>query len=116
VPVDLVVDTVGTPASVEVALRHVRIGGTVLVLSLDATPFEITAQTLVRRQLLIRGSLTYDHPGDFQATVARVRAGAVAPGRVITDEYPLAEAQRAFEASGAAEGKTWVRVAGSALR
>ena len=79
-PVDLVVDTVGTPAAVELALRHVVIGGTLLVLSLDATPFELTAQTLVRRQLVIRGSLTYDHPGDFAATVARVRSGAVSPG------------------------------------
>jgi alcohol dehydrogenase/L-iditol 2-dehydrogenase len=113
--VDLVVDTVGIPASVDVALRHVAIGGTVLVLSLDATPFEISAQTLVRRQLVIRGSLTYDHPDDFRTTVARVRAGMVAPGRVITDEYPLVEAQRAFEASGTAAGKTWIRVAGSTL-
>jgi len=113
--VDLVVDTVGTPASVDIALRHVAVGGTVLVLGLDATPFELTAQTVVRRQLVIRGSLTYDHPGDFRATVAHVRSGAVSPGRVITDEYPLADAQQAFEASGSARGKTWIRVAGSAL-
>lgn len=113
-PVDLVVDTVGTPASTDIALRYVAIGGTVLVLSLDATPFEISAQTLVRRQLVLRGSLTYDHPGDFRATVARVREGAVSPGRVITDEYPLVAAQRAFETSGSAGGKTWIRVAGSA--
>jgi alcohol dehydrogenase/L-iditol 2-dehydrogenase len=113
--VDLVVDTVGTPASVDVALRHVAIGGTLLVLGLDATPFEISAQTLVRRQLVIRGSLTYNHPDDFRTTVARVQAGTVAPGRVITDEFPLAEAQRAFEGSGSAAGKTWIRVAGSPL-
>ena len=111
--VDLAVDTVGTPASAEVALRHVATGGTVLVVGLEATPLELSAQTLVRRQLVIRGSLTYDHPGDFQSTVARVRAGLVSPGRVITDEYPLAEAQRAFETSGSAGGKTWIRVAGS---
>ena len=65
VSVDLVVDTVGTSAAVDVALRHLAIGGTLLVLALDATPFELTAQTIVRRQLVIRGSLTYDHPGDF---------------------------------------------------
>jgi alcohol dehydrogenase/L-iditol 2-dehydrogenase len=112
--VDLAVDTVGLQASVDVALRHVSIGGTVLVLSLDATPFQISAQALVRRQLLVRGSLTYDHPGDFRATVGRVQAGTIAPGRVITDEYALVDAQRAFEASRSAGGKTWIRVAGSA--
>ena len=104
-PVDLVVDTVGTPAAVELALRHVAIGGTLLVLSLDATPFELTAQTLVRRQLVIRGSLTYDHPGDFAATVARVRSGAVSPGRVITDEYPLAEARAGVRAESLRRGQ-----------
>ena len=113
--VDLVVDTVGTPTSIELGLRHVAIGGTILVLSLEAAPFELSAQTLVRRQLVLRGSLTYDHPGDFRATVARVRHGTVAPGRVITDEYPLDEAQRAFESSSLADGKVWIRVAGSVL-
>jgi alcohol dehydrogenase/L-iditol 2-dehydrogenase len=113
--VDLVVDTVGNPASVEVALRHVAFGGTVLFLGLDATPFEISAQTLVRRQLVVRGSLTYDHPEDFRTTVARVREGTVAPGRVISDAYTLDEAQRAFEASPSSAGKTWIRVAGSGL-
>jgi alcohol dehydrogenase/L-iditol 2-dehydrogenase len=108
--VDLVVDTVGMPDTVALALRHAAIGATILVLGLDATPFELTAQTLVRRQLVLRGSLTYDHPGDFAATVARVRDGAVAPGSVLTDEYPLDEAARAFESGGTAPGKTWIRV------
>jgi threonine dehydrogenase-like Zn-dependent dehydrogenase len=109
--VDLVVDTVGTAETVALAVRHAVIGGTVLVLSLESAPFELSAQALVRRQLVLRGSLTYDHPGDFRATVGRVREGAVAPGRVITDEYPLAEAQKAFERSATSEGKTWIRVA-----
>ena len=75
--VDLVLDTVGTPASIEVALANVGTGGTVVVIGLDAHPFELSAQTLVRRQLVLRGSLTYDHPVDFRATVARVREGGV---------------------------------------
>jgi hypothetical protein len=39
-----------------------------------------------------------------------VRDGAVAPGSVLTDEYPLDEAARAFESGGTAPGKTWIRV------
>lgn len=110
----LVIDTVGTPASTAVALEHVAIGGTILVLGLDAQAFELSAQTLVRRQLTIRGSLTYDHPADFGMTVDHVREGTIAPGRVITDEFPLDQAQRAFESSGRNRGKTWIRVARSA--
>ena len=37
--------------------------------------------------------------------------GQVAPGRAVTEEFPLAEAQRAFKASRVAPGKTWVRIA-----
>jgi alcohol dehydrogenase/L-iditol 2-dehydrogenase len=110
-PVELVVDTVGTPGSIEVALRHVGVGGTVVVIGLAAEPFEVTAQMLVRRQITLRGSLTYDHPSDFRATVTRVMDGHISPGRIITDEYPLEDAQAAFEQSGSARGKTWIRVA-----
>lgn len=108
---DLVVDTVGTPGSIATALRHIEIGGTLLVLGLDGTPFELSAQTLVRRQLVLRGSLTYDHPDDFRATVKLVRERLVSPGRIVSDEYPFEEAQRAFESCAAAPGKTWIRVA-----
>jgi alcohol dehydrogenase/L-iditol 2-dehydrogenase len=114
-PFDLVVDTVGAPATIEVALANVSTGGTVLVIGLDANPFEISAQTLVRRQIVLRGSLTYDHPVDFRATVARVQEGLVAPGRIVTEAYPLEDAKRAFESSGSARGKTWIRVGSSPL-
>lgn len=106
----LVVDTVGAPSSVEMALSRLEIGGTLLVLGLDGTPFELTAQRLVRRQLVLRGSLTYDHPDDFQRTVAAVRAGGLLPGRIVTDEYSLDDAQLAFERGADTRGKTWIRV------
>ena len=73
----LVVDTVGAPASMKTALEHLEVGGSILVLGLDSRPLQLTAQALVRRQATIRGSLTYDHPGDFEATVALVADGHV---------------------------------------
>ncbi len=39
---------------------------TILVLGLDERPLGLSARTLVRRQLELRGSLTYDHPVDFR--------------------------------------------------
>jgi 2-desacetyl-2-hydroxyethyl bacteriochlorophyllide A dehydrogenase len=107
---DLVVDTVGSPESIETALRHIETSGTLLVVGLDGRPFEIAASTLVRRQLVIRGSLTYEHPLDFRSVVDLVQRGAVSPGRIVSDEYPLADVQRAFESSAFAQGKTWIRV------
>lgn len=107
---DLVVDTVGTPASIETALRHTEIGGTLLLLGLDSRPFELSSQALVRRQVSIRGSLTYDHPDDFRTTLELIQAGQVSPGRVVSSEFSLDDAQQAFESSGSAPGKTWIRV------
>ena len=106
---DLVVDTVGSPASVEVAVSGLQVGGTLLFLGLDDRPLPLTAQGVVRRQMVLRGSLTYDHPTDFEASVALIDGG-FNPGRIVSDEYSLAEAQRAFERSGSATGKTWIRV------
>jgi alcohol dehydrogenase/L-iditol 2-dehydrogenase len=107
---DLVVDTVGTAPAMATAVRHAGIGATILVLGLAGTPFELTAQTLVRRQLTLRGSLTYDHPGDFATTVDRVRGGQISPGRVLSDEFPLDDAGRAFATSPTAAGKAWIRI------
>ena len=106
---DLVVDTVGSPASVEVAIGGLQVGGTLLFLGLDDRPLQLTAQAVVRRQMVLRGSLTYDHPVDFEASVALIDGG-FAPGRIVSNEYPLDEAQLAFERSGSAIGKTWIRI------
>jgi alcohol dehydrogenase/L-iditol 2-dehydrogenase len=106
---DLVVDTVGSPASVEVAIRGLQVGGTLLLLGLDDRPFPLTAQSVVRRQMVLQGSLTYDHPTDFEMSVGLI-SGGFHPGRIVSDGYPLDDAQLAFERSGSAVGKTWIRV------
>lgn len=107
----LVVDTVGSPSSMAVALDRVE-DGTLLCLGLDSRPLGLSAQTLVRGQLTLRGSLTYDHPGDFEEVTNLVAGGRFSPGRIVTDEYRLADAQRAFERCGSAPGKTWIRITG----
>jgi len=106
----LVIDSAGTPGSMQTALDRIETWGTIFVLGIDNRPFEISSAALVRRQLTLRGSLTYDHPADFRRVIDVVEAGLVSPGRVVTDEYPLADVQRAFESSGSTHGKSWVRV------
>jgi len=110
-PFELVVDSVGSPASMNAAVDRTQVGGTLLVLGLDGRPLELTAQTIVRRQLVLRGSLTYDHPHDFEASVALVAQGRFSPGAIVTDEHPIDDAQRAFDQGTSAPGKTWIRVA-----
>lgn len=106
----LVVDFAGTPEFMATALERVQSWGTLLVLGIDSRPFEISAAVLVRRQLVLRGSLTYDHPADFRRVIDLVQGGHVSPGRIATDEYALADVQRAFESTGTAKGKSWIRV------
>ena len=108
---DLVVDTVGSPGTADVALGSLEVGGTLLLLGLDNHPWEVTAQTIVRRQAVVRGSLTYDHPADFEAAIRIVADEGFGPGRIVSDEYPLADAQAAFDHSPSAAGKTWIRIA-----
>jgi alcohol dehydrogenase/L-iditol 2-dehydrogenase len=106
----LIVDTVGSPASMETAIERLEVGGTLILLGLDSRPFEMTAQRIVRGQMVLRGSLTYDHPTDFEHTIAAIAAGGLGPGRIITDEYPIDAAQLAFDRNPQARGKTWIRV------
>lgn len=108
---DLVVDSAGVPDAIALAVERAEIGATILELSLEDRPAPLSARTLVRRQLTLQGSLTYDHPRDFEASVALLDQGLVAPGRIVTDEHPIEDAQRAFEQCAAAQGKTWIRVA-----
>ena len=67
-----VVDTTGAPDAVATAIRRSAVGATILELGLDRRPFELSAETLVRRQLVLRGSLTYDHPDDFGWAISLV--------------------------------------------
>jgi alcohol dehydrogenase/L-iditol 2-dehydrogenase len=107
---DLVVDTVGSPISAERALEHLEVGGSLLVLGLDDGPLGLTAQTLVRRQVTLRGSLTYDHPGDFERTLALLARSELRPGRIVGAEFGLDDAPTAFARASLAAGKTWIRV------
>lgn len=106
----LIVDTVGSPPSMETAVEKVEVGGTVLCLGLDSRALGLSAQTIVRHQLNLQGSLTYDHPLDFEATIVLLGEGRFAPGRIVTEKYPLEQAQLAFERSKSARGKTWISV------
>ena len=88
-------------------MRRCEIGATLLELGLERRPFELSAETLVRRQLVIRGSLTYDHPEDFRRTIELVSDERLSPGRAISDEFPFIDTQVAFDASLTAPGKTF---------
>jgi alcohol dehydrogenase/L-iditol 2-dehydrogenase len=106
---ELIVDTAGVTAAMAQAVRLGEVGATILELGLDGQAIDLSAETLVRRQLVLRGSLTYDHPHDFRHAVGLVETNALTPGLVVREGWPLSEAQRAFEAAAGVPGKLWVR-------
>jgi len=114
-PVDrefnLVVDSVGSPAANESAVASSAPGATILVLGLDDRPLGLAARTLVRRQLELRGSLTYDHPADFSHTIGLLTSAQLDPGRVVGHEFALDDVQHALDEAPHLPGKTWINVA-----
>ncbi len=108
---DLVFETSGSPAAFAESVRRAASGGSIVLIGMSGEPLPLTAQTVVTRRLTLQGSLIYDHPGDFAATM-RFPAGGLRPGRVLRACYPLAEAGAAFRAAREVPGKTWIRVTG----
>jgi 2-desacetyl-2-hydroxyethyl bacteriochlorophyllide A dehydrogenase len=102
---DVVFETSGTSAALTDAIGRTAAGGTVVLIGLASEPAPLATEAVVRRQLRIQGSLTYDHPGDFAAVIKR----NLRPGRVLRACYPLAEADLAFSAAREVPGKTWIR-------
>jgi len=106
---DLVFETSGTPAAFTEAVRRTTAGGTIMLIGMSGGPLSLTTQAVVTRQLTIRGSLIYDHPADFAATL-RSPIRDLRPGRVLRACYPLADAADAFGAAREVPGKTWIQV------
>jgi 2-desacetyl-2-hydroxyethyl bacteriochlorophyllide A dehydrogenase len=103
---DVVFETSGTSAALADAVQRAAAGGTVVLIGLASEPAPLATQAVVRRQLRLQGSLTYDHPRDFAAVIKQ----SLRPGRVLRACYPLAEAEHAFRAAREVPGKTWIRL------
>lgn len=101
----VVFETSGTAAALADAVERAATGGTVVLIGLSSELAPLATETVVRRQLRIQGSLTYDHPDDFAAVLKL----GLHPGRVLRACYPLTEAEQAFRAAREVPGKTWIR-------
>ena len=105
--VDLVVDCVGTPASLTQALRVVAPGGQVLVVGMPGhTSLDLT--TLWHRETAIRGCYAYTRP-DFEAAVSVVADADL--GRLVSATYPLSRYTEAIEHAATAGPRGAVKVA-----
>jgi alcohol dehydrogenase/L-iditol 2-dehydrogenase len=106
---DVVFETSGAPEALGEAVRRTATAGTVMLIGMEDGPAPLATKTVVQRQLTIRGSLIYDHPGDFAGALTSIGAG-LSPARVLRACHPMAEAAAAFRAARDVPGKTWIRV------
>jgi len=105
--VDLVIDCVGTEASLTQALQVVAPGGEVLVVGMPGhTSLDLT--TLWHRETAIRGCYAYTR-SDFEAALSVVTDADL--GRLVSATYPLARYTEAIEHAASAGPRGAVKVA-----
>ncbi|MFI7497680.1 zinc-binding dehydrogenase [Streptomyces sp. NPDC049687] len=105
-----VFETSGHAPALRPALDRAAPGATVVLVGLNSDPLPLTTDDVVRRQLVIRGSMIYDHPHDFADAMAELASAR--PGRAVECRYPLEQAQEAFAGAGRRAGKTWISIGG----
>jgi threonine dehydrogenase-like Zn-dependent dehydrogenase len=104
---EVVFETSGAEPALAEAIGRAAPGATVVLIGLGDETTRVDTGLVVRRQLILRGSLIYDHPGDFAATIT---SAIRSPGRVLRACYPLDQASEAFLAAREVPGKTWIRL------
>ncbi|MEO8229389.1 MAG: alcohol dehydrogenase catalytic domain-containing protein [Chloroflexota bacterium] len=95
----LVIEAAGSVAAVATAIGAVRRGGTVLLLGLSPAgqTVAIRPDQLVNDDLTIVASFASTAPA-WEHVVGLLEAGRIAPGRLVTHRFPLAEHRAAFAA------------------
>jgi 2-desacetyl-2-hydroxyethyl bacteriochlorophyllide A dehydrogenase len=106
-----VFETSGHAPALRPAVERAAPGATVVLIGLNPRPLPLTTDDIVRRQLVVRGSMIYDHPGDFTTAIAEL--AQVRPGVVIESRFPLEQAQEAFAGAAERAGKTWIGIGGN---
>jgi 2-desacetyl-2-hydroxyethyl bacteriochlorophyllide A dehydrogenase len=96
--VDLVIETAGTAAAVELCLGRVglvRPGGRVVLTGLPHEPARVECFWLVRREIDVRGSMIYRH--EFGEAIRLLADGVVDVRPLLTDRLPLADLEAAID-------------------
>ena len=104
---DTIFETSGAEAALGQAVSRAAPGATVVLIGLGGQATRVDTELVVRRQLALRGSLIYDHPDDFAATLS---SAIPSPERILRASFPLDRAPEAFRAARDVPGKTWIRV------
>ena len=95
---DVVFDCVAVRSTTLAAIGMALKGGTVVIVGVPAADFELPIRIMQDQQIRVQGSATYV-PQDFASAIEMIQAGAVRAEDFITGQFPLEQAEQAFEAS-----------------
>jgi L-iditol 2-dehydrogenase len=95
---DLVLETAGATAAVDLALRLPREGGRVVLLGIagEGRTLELTPDRLTLRDVEVIGTVSYT-TASWSRTVGLVAAGLVELDQIVTHRFPAPEFERAFD-------------------
>ena len=95
---DVVFDCVAVSSTTLAAIGMALKGGTVVIVGVPAADFELPIRIMQDQQIRVQGSATYV-PQDFASAIEMIQSGAVRAEDFITGQFPLEQAEQAFEAS-----------------
>lgn len=101
-------ETSGAADAVATGMPRLGTHGKAVLIGMSETPLGVSTSDLVYRQLTLSGSLIYDHPRDFAATVESLESGRVQPGKILADRHPFHDVAAAFATAHTVPGKVWV--------
>ncbi|MFE5888944.1 zinc-binding dehydrogenase [Streptomyces sp. NPDC056468] len=104
-PADVVVIAAGYPGVTEQALRAVRPGGDIVIVSYFEDRHPVDLNTLVGREVTVHGS-ALSTPRDFAEVIDRLAAETLDVLPMVTHHFPLADAESALRLMERAEVPT----------
>lgn len=111
---DVIYDTLGTPGSIQAALRWARAGGTVVLAGQHLAPMQLDLTSIWHQEISLigatahgteswpggQGPVTWGDSGGrvstFALTAALIRERRLTPQRLVTHRFPLREVRRAL--------------------
>ena len=93
---DIVFECVGIPGLIDQAVRQVRPQGTILLLGLCTMPDTLNTFPMLSREIRLVTSAFFTVP-EYEAALAALDDGAIAPRLLVTDTISLSETPDVFE-------------------
>lgn len=107
---DLVFECVGIPGLIDQAVQQVRPDGTIVLLGLCTKPDTLNTFAMLSKQVRLITSAFFTVP-EYEAALAALDAGAVAPRLLVSDTISLADTPAVFESLKQRSGQCKVLIA-----